>query len=169
MIPRQELRDYPAPLTAVRSSNDSTICDSTRDQHLKETFLEVPTALLCLDPIGMRPFPKLISPERVLQVKDFEVSRDNRKENKKLTLAHKATSYLISVQALVRRLSLEMGDWLVSSSHVRVIQIPASYSVVKRRESTRNENQMRRWKTIAGVCVADIHKQPVHLHAFYCL
>lgn len=86
MIPRQELRDYPAPLTAVRSSNDSTICDSTRDQHLKETFLEVPTALLCLDPMGMRPFPKLISPERVLQVKDFEVSRDNRKENKKQRL-----------------------------------------------------------------------------------
>lgn len=40
-------------------------------------------------------------------------------------------SYLIMESALVRYLSLEMVDWLVSSHHVRVIQIPASYSVIK--------------------------------------
>lgn len=48
---------------AVRNSNDCTICDSTRDQHLMKTavfFLEVSPSLLSLDMLDIQSFPNLI-------------------------------------------------------------------------------------------------------------
>lgn len=87
--------------------------------------MEVPTALLCLDVLNMRPFPNLISHERALQVKGFEVSRNtvwetvsvssNKVPVNKMTQKGKekhvlVESYLILSESLERCLSLEMAD-----------------------------------------------------------
>lgn len=90
--------------------------------------MEVPTALLCLDVLDMRPFPNLISHERALQVKGFEVSTSTvwetvsvssnkapvnkmtQKGKEKHVLVDKAKSYLILSESLERCLTLEMAD-----------------------------------------------------------
>lgn len=131
---------------AARILNDSTICDSTRNQHLSKKSLWKFPLLYCVW-IQWGWETKLILLMEWCRLKTSRCPGTTW-GRKKLILMHKAKSYLILESALVRRLSLEMVDWLVSSRHVRVIQIPASYSVIQSWESTRNENQMKRWKTI---------------------
>lgn len=162
--PEQEQGDWPAPLMAARSSNDSSICDSTWDQHpskKKKSSWKFPLVYCVWIQWVWDCF---------LNTSCWRSAAGWRLGGRrmKLTLVHKAMSYLIPELALVRRFSLKMVDWLVSSRHVRVIQIPASYFVCKGGESKRNENQMKRWKTITEVCVSGKHKQLVYLHAFCC-